>query len=321
MSKKLFTAMYHYTRDLKNSRYPEIKGLDKALFFRQLDFFEENFNIVTMEQVIKAWNSPNGELPENALLLTFDDGYIDNYLTVFPALKERGLQGSFFIPGKTFTENVLLDVNKIHFMLASADIYKLVEDLKKSMEYYRTYAEYEFASTEELWNQYAVSNRFDTKETVFVKRMLQTALPEKLRRIIASELFEKYVGLPEDKFARELYMNREQIHLMKNEGMYIGLHGYDHYWLANLNEQELHADIDKMLEVMDEFIDKDNWVMNYPYGNYSDMVIDYISSRGCKLGVTTEVRIGQVGMDDRYCIPRLDCNDFPPKSDNYKTLQ
>lgn len=51
------------------------------------------------------------------------------------------------------------------------------------------------------------------------------------------------------------------------------------------------------------------------------MVIDYISSRGCKLGATTEVRIGQIGMDDRYCIPRLDCNDFPPKSDNYKTNQ
>lgn len=51
-------------------------------------FFEENFNAVIMEQVIEAWNSPNGELPENALLLTFDDGYIDNYLTVFPELKE-----------------------------------------------------------------------------------------------------------------------------------------------------------------------------------------------------------------------------------------
>lgn len=321
MSKKLYTAMYHYTRDLKNSRYPEIKGLDKALFVRQLDFFEENFNIVTMEQVVEAWNSPNGELPENALLLTFDDGYIDNYLTVFPALKERGLQGSFFIPGKTFTENVLLDVNKIHFVLASADIYELVKNLTKSMEYYRTYDEYEFVSTEELWNQYAVANRFDIKETVFVKRMLQTVLPEKLRRIIVSELFEKYVGLPEDKFARELYMNKEQIRLMKNEGMYIGLHGYDHYWLANLNEQELHADIDKMLEVMDEFIEKDNWVLNYPYGNYSDMVIGYISSKGCKLGMTTEVRIGKIGVDDRYCIPRLDCNDFPPKSDNYKTIQ
>lgn len=137
MSKKLYTAMYHYTRDLKNSRYPSIKGLDKELFVRQLDFFQNNFNVVTMEQVIEAWNSQNGSLPENALLLTFDDGYIDNYLTAFPLLKERGMQGSFFIPGKTFTENVLLDVNKIHFILASADICELVADVKEQMDYYR----------------------------------------------------------------------------------------------------------------------------------------------------------------------------------------
>lgn len=28
MDQKLYIAMYHYTRDLKHSRYPEIKGLD-----------------------------------------------------------------------------------------------------------------------------------------------------------------------------------------------------------------------------------------------------------------------------------------------------
>ena len=28
MANKLFAAMYHYTRDLENSRYPKIKGLD-----------------------------------------------------------------------------------------------------------------------------------------------------------------------------------------------------------------------------------------------------------------------------------------------------
>lgn len=33
-----------------------------------------------MEQVIEAWNDEHIELPENALMFTFDDGYIDNYL-------------------------------------------------------------------------------------------------------------------------------------------------------------------------------------------------------------------------------------------------
>lgn len=151
-----------------------------------------------------------------------------------------------------------------------------------------------------------------------MKRMLQTVLPESIRNRISSNLFNKYVDFPEDKFARELYMNREQIRLMKNEGMYIGLHGYDHYWLANLTEDEMHSDVDKMVAVMEEFIDMGCWVLNYPYGNYSDTVISYIKSKGCVLGMTTEVRVGELGVDCRFLIPRLDCNDFPPKTENYK---
>ena len=131
MANKLFVAMYHYTRDLKNSRYPEIKGLDVALFKQQLDFIEKNFNVITMEMAIEAWNS-GADLPENAMLLTFDDGYIDNFLVAFPLLKQHGFQGSFFMPGKTFTENVLLDVNKIHFILASA---KSSKDLMNDVIY------------------------------------------------------------------------------------------------------------------------------------------------------------------------------------------
>ena len=51
---KLYISMYHYTRDLKHSRYPEIKGLEISLFRHQLEYMKTNFNIVTMEQVIAA---------------------------------------------------------------------------------------------------------------------------------------------------------------------------------------------------------------------------------------------------------------------------
>lgn len=37
---KLTIAMYHYVRDLKYSRYPEIKGLDYKLFKQQIHFLQ-----------------------------------------------------------------------------------------------------------------------------------------------------------------------------------------------------------------------------------------------------------------------------------------
>ena len=65
-------------------------------------------------------------MPEKALVLTFDDGYLDHYSFVLPILKAHQMQGSFFMPGKTFAEDTLLDVNKIHFILASAKESELV---------------------------------------------------------------------------------------------------------------------------------------------------------------------------------------------------
>lgn len=316
---RLHIVMYHYTRDLKHSRYPEIKGLDVDLFRAQIEYLKTNFRIVTMEEVIAACS---GEmvLPEQAVLLTFDDGYIDNYTFAFPILEEFGVQGSFFIPGKTFTTRQLLDVNKIHYILAVADIRNLVTDLKKEMKHYRG-QEYDYPSTEELYKKYGVANRFDGGEVIFVKRMLQTVLPEQLRNQISSKLFTKYVGITEEQLAHELYMTEEQIRTMKRHGMFIGVHGYDHYWLGNLTLEQMREDIFLALETLDEFIDRRCWVMNYPYGNYSREVVRYIKNQGACVGLTTEARVAQIGKDEALLLPRFDCNDFPPKSENYLMKQ
>lgn len=315
MDKRLYIAMYHYTRDLQHSRYPRIKGMDYILFRQQIEYMKEHFNIVTMEQVMDAVEGRT-ELPKKALLLTFDDGYIDNYTFAFPVLEENKLQGSFFIPGKTFATHQLLDVNKIHYILASTDIVQLVSDVKKQMNYYRG-QEYQYPSTEELFEEYAVGNRFDSKETIFVKRMLQTVLPEEVRGLISGNLFKKYLGVSEEQLAYELYMTEDQIRTMKRHGMFIGIHGYDHYWLGKLPDQVMKQDISLALETLDEFIDSRHWVMNYPYGNYNSAVVNYVKDRGACLGLTTEVRVTHIGKDNPWMLPRLDCNDFPPKSNNF----
>ena len=316
MNNKVYVIMYHYVRDLEHSRYPRIKGLDIACFRKQIDYLKQNFTVITMEELNSACNNQY-ELPEQAVLLTFDDGYLDHYTSVYPILKAEHLQGSFFISGKTLKEHVLLDVNKIHYILATTQIDVLLPSVLKRMDYYRG-SEYEYPDNDTLFHEYASGNRFDSKETIFVKRMLQTVLPEKVRSKICDDLFKKYVGISEDKLAGELYLTSDQIRLMKQEGMYIGLHGYNHYWLGRLSEVEMQKDIRQALEVMSEYIDHKNWVMNYPYGSYNESLLQYISSTGCKLGLTTQVKVADLSECSSLTIPRLDTNDFPPISEKYK---
>ena len=112
-------------------------------------------------------------------------------------------------------------------------------------------------------------------------------------------------------------MNHEQIKCMRDYGMHIGLHGYDHYWLGNLEDAKMHEDVSKALDCMSDFLNVQKWVMNYPYGSQNDNVVNYIKNQGCKLGLVTEVRKVEICKDNRYLLPRFDTNDFPPKSENY----
>lgn len=317
MNTKLTIVMYHYVRNLKDSRYPDIKGLDIDLFKKQIGFLKSKYNFISYEKLLDCYNNKLS-LPENSILLTFDDGYIDHYTNVFPILIENNIQGVFAIPGKIIAENRLLDVNKIHFILASRNIDELINDVYKRLDYYRG-KEFIFPSNDELYSKLAIANRFDNEKVIFVKRLLQNELDERLRNIITSELFESFIPISEKAFAKELYMNLDQVKLMKKSGMHFTIHGYDHYWLEKLPYIEMKKDISKALEVFDGIIDNNNWSICYPYGSYNVELLSYIKNNGCKLGFTTQVKIADYA-EDILTLPRLDTNDFPPKSEKYLNI-
>ena len=134
---KVTIVMYHYVRDLQHSRYPNIKGLDITRFREQIEYLKKHYQFIKMEMLIDAIEN-NCSLPEKSVLLTFDDAYTDHFKYVLPLLKEHKIQGSFFLPVKAITENTVLDVNKIHFILASEENKsKIVTEIKKELKKFR----------------------------------------------------------------------------------------------------------------------------------------------------------------------------------------
>jgi hypothetical protein len=223
------------------------------------------------------------------------------------------------MPGKIIREGKVLDVNKLHFLLASVDVKRLKNKIFSLLDYYRG-REFEVPKNDDLYAELAHSDRFDSEDTVFIKRLLQHKLDERLRNLITDDLFKKFIPISEQTFSKELYMNMAQVKLMKKHGMYFGIHGYDHYWLGLLDAESMKKDINMALDVFGEVIDKDNWIMCYPYGSYNTDTLEYLREIKCSFGFTTEVAVAKLPGDKCLELPRLDTNDFPPKSENYKAI-
>ena len=310
MNSRFSVVMYHYVRDLQNTRYPAIKGLDIRLFREQLKYFKKHYNFITAAQLIDAYENGT-ELPPKSLLLTFDDAYLDHYTCAFPLLDEYKVQGLFFVPVKAIMNHEVLIVNKIHHVLAVCDknINGLVQQVKTLL------APYEGKDGIQTFDYYfdklAVANRFDCKEVIFIKRLLQVELQEPVRSAIINQLFAQYVNDDEAAFSRELYMSEDQLRCMQRNGMIIGSHGYDHFWLGSLTKEEQLSELTKSVDFLKGLgVDMRTLSIGYPYGSHNDNTLDIAHGFGFKLGFTTKVDVASTE-DNCLMIPRLDTNDFP----------
>ena len=57
---------------------------------------EAGYHVVTLDDLLVCLTG-GAPLPERPIVLTFDDGYEDNYLNAFPLLKKYDMRGHFFL--------------------------------------------------------------------------------------------------------------------------------------------------------------------------------------------------------------------------------
>jgi len=75
-----------------NKRYSTVKPSE---FYRQMDYLRKNYEIVSLDKIIKFIN---GKIDlDKAVAITFDDGYYDNYVYAFPYFKKYRLPATIFI--------------------------------------------------------------------------------------------------------------------------------------------------------------------------------------------------------------------------------
>ena len=307
MAKQLTIVMYHYVRDLAASAFPEIKGLDTRLFEEQLDYLNRHYIFFSAEDL-----HPEASLPDNAVLLTFDDGYIDHYITVFPLLRERGIR-AVFAPVVNALRGEVLDVNKIHFTLASVkDHHQLVLGIDKFI--FDHIAEIGFTGPQHRTTM--IKRPLDTVEVSFVKDMLQKDLPLQLRRELVNRLFKEFVTSDEAGFAAELYLHPEHIREMYAEGMAFSIHGLSHSWFTALTREEKRDEIEGALAFFSGLgIPAHEISITYPYGIYDAETLKAAGDAGVSLGFTTESRIAVLTAENMLLLPRFDTNAIPKESD------
>lgn len=79
--------------------------IDPELFDDHIDFLERYFNIISLGDVLEAYSSGLGKkLPQNCLVITFDDGWKSNH-QLLPVLKKHNIRIAIFLSAGLMNTN------------------------------------------------------------------------------------------------------------------------------------------------------------------------------------------------------------------------
>lgn len=299
--------MYHYIIGNEYRIFPDLKGLCLKDFKKQIRYFKKNCNVLNQDDFLEILEKK--KMPRKpSIILTFDDGYSDHYNNAYPYLCKHKLSGFFYSPIDSAKGKIILDVNKIHFILQREKNTRNI--LKLIIKYYALFSKKSFSSID--LQSINLKSRFDNKETILIKRLLQFALPEKIRKKIVDKIYKIIVDIPEKEVAKKIYMPKKHMIEMKKNNMNFGLHGVTHRWWGKLSNQDQEFEISQSINYLKKIgvLDK-NFSATYPNGSYNNSTLSILGRKKIAFAFTTAPKAITIdNIKNNLLLPRYDTNDF-----------
>jgi len=288
----LYCFNYHRIGDSTRTPFdPNIYSCSVEQFKKQLQFFKKHFQVITFnEALLLAQN----KLPLNKryALITFDDGYIDNYEEAYPVLKEEGISAVFFIPTDYVDSYIVPWWDEIAWML------------KNTKE-----KEFCFAEKSIFNLDYSVLDKVIRHVLTVIKSDPRT-MDEKMLEL-KIKLGCEYNVDPNDK---SLFVSWQQIKEMKSGGMAIGSHTCSHRILTHINKENQLLELEHSKQSLEQHLGCDIDTVAYPVGQshtFNDEICEMTARLGYKIGFSFTNAVNDLPLSNLYKISRLGIDNHP----------
>jgi len=303
---------YHYVREIKNSKYPNIKGIEYSIFKKQIKFFKKKFSIISADELVEILDKKKvAHYKKPLMLLTFDDGYKDHYKYVYPTLINEKISGCFYPPVNIFKGEVL-DVNKIHYILETFSDKKIL--LNEILLYLSNKFNIKTKNIIKKTNRLHGIRipEYDNQETITIKKILNKLLPPIIRKKTCEYFFRKYVDSNIKSFSKELYISIENMKEMSKNKMHIGSHGVNHLLWGNLSNHKQKIELVNSKKFFNKkSINLKNFSVCYPWGSYNSNSFKILKEYKVKFALSSNSgNINLTKRYNRYALPRYDANEF-----------
>lgn len=265
----------------------ELISADRSGFHAQMSLLKRSFSPMSFQDVIDCLDQDE-RLPPRAVLVTFDDGYDDNYRVAYPVLRDLGMSAMFFVSTAHIDSGAPYAYDwAVHMICRTRHDHLKLPQMG-----------IDWALPPQREERRRIAARFLARLKTFPAAVQQAQITE----------LESAWSMPRRPHADCRPMDWEQLREMQAGGMEIGSHGVSHSMLARMRREEMLHEVNESRRVLEAQLARPVQVMSYPvgdYGAYDEAVMQATREAGFRLACSYVAGTSRSAADDGYALRRL----------------
>lgn len=241
--KKPIILMYH--RILNN---PTLPGITPEIFDRQMAYLKKHFHVMNMSMFYQKLST--NKIPNNSVVITFDDGHEDFYTTAWPIIKKHELTASLFITTAFVDQKnwlwpdllryILLNTKMSHFEIHNLGVFEVHKN--NVLKTWNILGDHCLSLKTEARNQFLVS--------------------------LIQQLDVNITNTPQMPFTS---VSWQQLKEMQGQGLDVGSHSVNHPILSSLSAEELEYELAESKLRIEQELEFSPQGICYPNGMAKDV--------------------------------------------------
>jgi peptidoglycan/xylan/chitin deacetylase (PgdA/CDA1 family) len=288
---KAVILMYH--RVLSRNEMLENYSQDgivvkRETFEKHMKYIKNNFKILSLSEFVEHFQK---RIPfeTKSCLITFDDGWKDNFQNAYPILRENGITSIIFL-----TTDFIGSYKQFWQERLAKLLYSLYDRTLRDKRFLEK-AQKKFQNKEDL--EIFIGNDgkdLEDKISVFIafqKRKESSKIEEEidfLRQLLEMAVEESPNG--------QRFLNWDEIGIMAEDGIAFGSHGKSHNILLQAERAEILKEILESKVLIENKLGKGVISFSYPNGDFTEDVVAMVKNNGYKVAFGTGN--GFVSIDD-----------------------
>jgi peptidoglycan/xylan/chitin deacetylase (PgdA/CDA1 family) len=256
---------YHRVNDDNNPFFPAITVKS---FEKQMEYLAATHNILHLEEAIDRLVCK--DVPDNAIVVTFDDGYKDNYTNAFPVLRRLSIPAIIFLT----VQSIGIGRYIWHDILFHAFWETQVEEIEGFGDI-----------SQKISLKTAAQKAEATQKIAFFLKTLDNAQ----KKIFLKQLLD-LLKISKENMDKDLMLTWENIGEMGKSDIAFGSHTLSHPIMTKIGEKEAWAEINESRKIIERKTKRKIFAFAYPNGKMEDFNEEtkkLLKAAGYKCAVTT----------------------------------